>query len=322
MRSAPAKRQYPEPCDPSGAATNPARSRPGVILVAVAGLSDGLRKRLRAAGVDTSGPSGQALDPWEVWLRLRAHSGRRATLVDLYELEAARQGIRPEELPAADRQRLKGASLPARRDQAEVLPGSTRGADPHEVTSYDPNWPARFQAWRDRLAAALGSAAVRIDHVGSTSVPGLAAKPIIDVQVSVPEVDDERPYLCRAESAGLVLQLRERGHRFLLPPAAEPRDVHVHICGSGTGDRVAGLRGLAGQRLPDALARVRRKAWQMGALRDRRCWLRPRRRRRPRACPAPRLPNGARAGSAARARTVPAARWPRSSVRTSSPGST
>ena len=60
-------------------------------MVAVAGLSDGLQKRLRAAGVDTSGPSGQALDPWEAWLRLRAHSGRRATLVDLYELEAARQ---------------------------------------------------------------------------------------------------------------------------------------------------------------------------------------------------------------------------------------
>ena len=202
-------------------------------MVAVAGLSDGLQKRLRAAGVDTSGPSGQALDPWDMWLRLRAYSGRRATLVDLYELEAARQGIRPEELSAADRQRLKAASLHARRDQAEVLPGSTRGADPHEVTSYDPDWPARFQAWRDRLAAALGRAAVRIDHVGSTSVPGLAAKPIIDVQVSVPDVDDERPYLCRAESAGLVLQLRERGHRFMLPPAAEPRDVHVHICGSG-----------------------------------------------------------------------------------------
>jgi GrpB protein len=109
-----------------------------------------------------------------VWLRLRAHGGRRATLVDLYELEAARQGIRPEELSAADRQRLKAASLHARRDQAEVVPGSARGADPHEVTSYDPDWPARFQSWRDRLAAALGRSAVRIDHVGSTSVPGLA----------------------------------------------------------------------------------------------------------------------------------------------------
>jgi GrpB-like predicted nucleotidyltransferase (UPF0157 family) len=207
--------------------------RPGVTLVAVARLSDGLQKRLRAAGIDVPGPSDQGLDPWEAWLLLRARSGRRATLVDLYELEAARQGIRPEELPAADRQRLKTASLHARRDQAEVFPGSFRAADPHEVVNYDPDWPARFQAWHDRLAAALGREAIRIDHVGSTSVPGLAAKPVIDVQVSVPDVDDERLYLRGAESAGLVLQLRERGHRFLLPPPAEPRLVHVHVCGSG-----------------------------------------------------------------------------------------
>ncbi len=206
-----------------------ASRRPGASLGAVAGLSDGLQKRLRAAGVE----SGQGLDPWEAWLRLRAHGGRRATLVDLYELEAARQGIRPEELPAADRQRLKATSLHARRDEAEVVPGTARPGDPHEVTDYNPDWPAQFRAWRDRLAAALGQAAVRIDHVGSTSVPGLAAKPVIDVQVSVPDVDDERPYLCSAESVGLVLQLRERGHRFLLPPAAQPRDVHVHVCSSG-----------------------------------------------------------------------------------------
>jgi GrpB-like predicted nucleotidyltransferase (UPF0157 family) len=200
----------------------------------VAELNDGLQKRLRAAGVDTSVLSAQGLDPWEVWLRLRAQNGRRATLVDLYELEAARRGIRPEELPAADRKHLKVVSLRARREQAEVVPGTARPVDPHEVTSYDSDWPARFDVWRDRLAAALGSAAARIDHVGSTSVPGLAAKPVIDIQVSVPDVDDERSYLCRAESAGLVMRLRERGHRFLWPPAAQPREVHLHICSSGS----------------------------------------------------------------------------------------
>jgi GrpB-like predicted nucleotidyltransferase (UPF0157 family) len=47
---------------------------------------------------------------------------------------------------------------------------------------YSPDWPARFDVWRDRLATALGSAAVRIDHVGSTSVPRMAAKPVIDIQ--------------------------------------------------------------------------------------------------------------------------------------------
>jgi GrpB-like predicted nucleotidyltransferase (UPF0157 family) len=199
-------------------------------VAAVAGLSDQLRDRLAAAGVDLPD---QVQDPWKMWLRLRAHDGRRATLVDLYELEAARRGVRPEELPLADRKWLRAASFPARRDEGEVVPGTVRPPDPHEVTSYNPDWPRRFGRWRDRLATALGAAAVRIEHVGSTSVPGLAAKPVIDIQVSVPEVDDEQSYVPLAESAGLVLHMRERGHRFLLQPASEPRDVHVHVCSSG-----------------------------------------------------------------------------------------
>jgi GrpB-like predicted nucleotidyltransferase (UPF0157 family) len=209
------------------------RTRP-VYRGCVAGLSDGLQRRLQAAGIEIPVLSAGALDPWDVWLRLREHSGRRATLVDLYELEAARQGIRPEELPEADRQRLMVASLHVRREQVEIVAGSSRPVDPHEVTGYDPEWPARFAGWRERLAAVLGQVAVRIEHVGSTSVPGLAAKPVIDIQVSVPDVDDEQSYLDRAGSAGLVLHLRERGHRFLWPPAAKPRDAHVHICSSGS----------------------------------------------------------------------------------------
>lgn len=178
--------------------------------------------------------SRQELDPWAVWLRLRDYCGRRATLVDLYELEAACRGIRPEELTAADRERLKAVSRRVRRGQVNVLPGSGRPIDPHEVTTYDPDWPVRFGVWRERLAQALGLAATRIDHVGSTAVPGLAAKPVIDIQVSVPNVDDEPSYLACAESAGLIMRLREYGHRLLWPPAGKPRDVHVHICGSGS----------------------------------------------------------------------------------------
>jgi GrpB-like predicted nucleotidyltransferase (UPF0157 family) len=52
-----------------------------------------------------------------------------------------------------------------------------------EIAPYDPAWPAAFSAERDRLTAAMGDLAVRIDHNGSTSVPGLAAKPVIDIQV-------------------------------------------------------------------------------------------------------------------------------------------
>jgi GrpB-like predicted nucleotidyltransferase (UPF0157 family) len=198
-------------------------------------LDDLLRTRLRAAGVDVPGLSGLKLTPWRAWLLLREHLGRRATLVDLYELEAAGRGIRPGELSAAERDHLKAISRPARRrfGQAEVLPGSDRPGDPHELTSADPAWPERFAVWRDRLAAVLGPAAARVDHVGSTAVPGLAAKPVIDIQVSVPDVTDERSFLPLLESAGLILRLRETGHLFLWPPPAQPRDVHVHVCASG-----------------------------------------------------------------------------------------
>lgn len=116
----------------------------------------------------------------------------------------------------------------------DVLPGSGRPVDPHELTSYDPDWTVRFGVWRERLAKSLHLAATRIDHVGSTAVPGMVAKPIIDIQVSVPNVDDEPSYLPGAESIGLIMRLRECGHRLLWPPAKKPRDVHVHICGSGS----------------------------------------------------------------------------------------
>jgi GrpB-like predicted nucleotidyltransferase (UPF0157 family) len=198
-------------------------------------LDRALRERLSAAGVEVSGLFGPGLGPWQAWLRLRDHDGRRATLVDLYELEAASRGLRPEDLSAGDRKRLKALSLRFRRPGLpEVVPGSERDGDPHEVTSYDPVWPVRFAGWRDRLAAALGPVAAGIEHVGSTAVPGLAAKPVIDILVSVPDVGDERSYLPPLESAGLVLRLRETGHRFLWPPRTEPRAVHVHVCGSGS----------------------------------------------------------------------------------------
>ena len=60
------------------------------------------------------------------------------------------------------------------------------------VAEYDPRWPARFARLRDQLAAALGPLAVRIEHVGSTAVPGLAAKPIIDLLVGVRSLPEAR----------------------------------------------------------------------------------------------------------------------------------
>jgi GrpB-like predicted nucleotidyltransferase (UPF0157 family) len=66
---------------------------------------------------------------------------------------------------------------------------AARGTQPIEVVDYDPRWPLRYQRERDRIAAALGENAVAIEHVGGTAVPGLPAKPVIDIMVGVPDIE-------------------------------------------------------------------------------------------------------------------------------------
>ena len=90
------------------------------------------------------------------------------------------------------------------------------------IVPSDPAWPRRFDVERARIAAALPHA-TRIEHVGSTSVAGLAAKPIVDVVVDVDDVDAA---VAPLEAAGYVLRVREPGHRMLRTPE---RDVHVHL---------------------------------------------------------------------------------------------
>ncbi len=99
------------------------------------------------------------------------------------------------------------------------------------LVPYRPAWPARFAQELRRIADAMGPAALRIEHVGSTAVPGLAAKPIVDVQVSVADVEDEEAYLPRLEAAGYRLRVRAPGHRMVRTPQ---RDVHVHVCSAGS----------------------------------------------------------------------------------------
>lgn len=98
------------------------------------------------------------------------------------------------------------------------------------VVDYDPSWPDRFEEHRARIAQALGAAALRIEHVGSTAVPGLATKPIVDIQVSVPDVEDDARYVPVLEAAGYELRVREHGHRMLRRGA----EVHVHVCTAGS----------------------------------------------------------------------------------------
>ena len=94
------------------------------------------------------------------------------------------------------------------------------------VVDHDPAWAARFQELAERVRAALGPRALRVEHIGSTSVPGLAAKPIIDALLVVADVTDEAAYVPALEVTGLVLRTREPEHRMLRTPA---RDVHLHV---------------------------------------------------------------------------------------------
>jgi GrpB-like predicted nucleotidyltransferase (UPF0157 family) len=93
------------------------------------------------------------------------------------------------------------------------------------IVEYDPAWPARFELERDRIARALGDLALRIEHIGSTSVPGLAAKPIVDLIVTVADPTDES-IITAMQSAGYELRVREPEHRMFRTPE---RDVHVHV---------------------------------------------------------------------------------------------
>ena len=98
------------------------------------------------------------------------------------------------------------------------------------LSDYDSAWPSRFAELEARIGSALGDAALAVEHIGSTSVPRLAAKPIIDVLVVVADVDAERSYVTAMEDAGFVLRVREAGHRMFRAPA---RDVHIHVYSSG-----------------------------------------------------------------------------------------
>lgn len=186
-----------------------------------------LADRLAAAGVS------DRAEPWQAWLQLRAAEDNRTTVIDLYELVAASQGLAAHELPAATRLRLARQAMAQTWPGFAVTEGSERARVPLVVVGYDPAWPQIYDRWRQRIAAALGRTAIRIEHVGSTSVPGLAAKPIVDIQVSVADPGGEPRYVPALQAAGLVLRSRDELHRYFRPPADRPREAHVHICAAG-----------------------------------------------------------------------------------------
>jgi GrpB-like predicted nucleotidyltransferase (UPF0157 family) len=112
--------------------------------------------------------------------------------------------------------------------------GPDRPGDPIAIAAYDRAWPGRYEEMRARLEEALGPVAVRIEHVGSTAIPGLAAKPVIDIQVSVADVDDEDAFKAPIEGLGFLLRWVEPGHRYFRPPPGLPRDYQLHVCSVGS----------------------------------------------------------------------------------------
>jgi GrpB-like predicted nucleotidyltransferase (UPF0157 family) len=104
-----------------------------------------------------------------------------------------------------------------------------------EIVAYDPAWPARFAELGQALRAGLGEVALRIDHIGSTAVHGLAAKPIIDIQISVVDFEPLAAYRQPLERLGYVYRADnpERTKRYFREPPGRPR-THVHVRRAGS----------------------------------------------------------------------------------------
>ncbi|MCE9604800.1 MAG: GrpB family protein [Planctomycetia bacterium] len=101
------------------------------------------------------------------------------------------------------------------------------------VVDYDPRWPEKFRWHAAILAQALGRQALVVEHVGSTAVPELAAKPIIDIDVVVEDSANEAAYFPALLAVGYLLRVREpqwHEHRMFRTPEL---DVHIHVFSAG-----------------------------------------------------------------------------------------
>jgi GrpB-like predicted nucleotidyltransferase (UPF0157 family) len=111
--------------------------------------------------------------------------------------------------------------------------GPTRVDGPIPLAEYDTGWPGLFDREAARIRSILGDRALRLEHVGSTSIPGLAAKPIIDIVLVVADSAEEAAYVSPLVAAGYVLRIREPGwfeHRVLNGPDTK---VNLHVFSDG-----------------------------------------------------------------------------------------
>jgi len=109
-------------------------------------------------------------------------------------------------------------------------------ADPIVVVDHDPGWPDRYEALRRQIVSALADLRFEIEHVGSTAIPGLPAKPVIDLDVSLADADDMPAAIARLAAIGYVHEgdLGVPGREaFATPPGYGKHDHHLYVCVPG-----------------------------------------------------------------------------------------
>jgi len=128
--------------------------------------------------------------------------------------------------------------MPSREDelQAVTIGAPNRVDGPIVLAEYDPAWAVLYEREAERVHATLGSRVRLLEHAGSTSVPGLAAKPIIDMVLAVADSADEAAYVPQLESAGYVLRIREpdwHEHRLFKGPET---NINLHTFSDGSSE--------------------------------------------------------------------------------------
>ncbi len=104
------------------------------------------------------------------------------------------------------------------------------------IDEYNSEWPRMFRDLASRIRSAIGPAAIRIDHIGSTSIPGLAAKPIIDIQISVASFEPMEPYRRPLETLGFEYRDKnpELTKRYFKEPRGIAERTHIHVRRAGS----------------------------------------------------------------------------------------
>jgi GrpB-like predicted nucleotidyltransferase (UPF0157 family) len=115
------------------------------------------------------------------------------------------------------------------RDADDIWVAGRTEPEPVTIAPSDPTWPEVYDSVADRIGRALGDRVLALDHVGSTAVPGLAAKPVLDIDLTVADSSDEASYVPDLQRVGFELTIREPGwHQHRLLKGGEPR-VNLHV---------------------------------------------------------------------------------------------